>query len=195
MNLVAILKELDYSPLYISLKTGVVATILSFFLGIFAAKRSMSAGKRMRAVLDGILTLPMVLPPTAAGFFLLLLFSRRRPVGMFLYEKLDIKILILYILRRLPGTVDPETLAELCQCDSGVGYFDYSDIYGYEDQVEVLQKVPYDLTGVVNYPVCLVKNDEADEAQSEASRDFYEFLLSDEAKEVYENYYFDTDVE
>ena len=92
MNLVAILKELDYSPLYISLKTGVVATILSFFLGIFAAKRSMSAGKRMRAVLDGILTLPVVLPPTAAGFFLLLLFSRRRPVGMFLYEKLDIKI-------------------------------------------------------------------------------------------------------
>ena len=92
MNLVAILKELDYSPLYISLKTGVVATILSCFLGIFAAKRSMSAGKRMRAVLDGILTLPMVLPPTAAGFFLLLLFSRRRPVGMFLYEKLDIKI-------------------------------------------------------------------------------------------------------
>lgn len=92
MDLITILRELDYSPLYISLKTGVVATILSFFLGIFAAKRSMSAGKRMRAVLDGILTLPMVLPPTAAGFFLLLLFSRRRPVGMFLYEKLDIKI-------------------------------------------------------------------------------------------------------
>lgn len=92
MDLITILKELDYSPLYISLKTSVVATILSFFLGIFAAKRSMSAGKRMRAVLDGILTLPMVLPPTAAGFFLLLLFSRRRPVGMFLYEKLDIKI-------------------------------------------------------------------------------------------------------
>ena len=92
MDLITILRELDYSPLYISLQTGVVATILSFFLGIFAAKRSMSAGKRMRAVLDGILTLPMVLPPTAAGFFLLLLFSRRRPVGMFLYEKLDIKI-------------------------------------------------------------------------------------------------------
>lgn len=92
MDLIGILKELDYSPLYISIKTGVVATILSFFLGIFAAKRSMCAGKRTRAVLDGILTLPMVLPPTAAGFFLLLLFSRRRPIGMFLYEKLDIKI-------------------------------------------------------------------------------------------------------
>ena len=92
MDLLTVIKQLDYSPLYISLKTGIVATILSFFLGIFAAKHSMSTGKRTRAVLDGILTLPMVLPPTAAGFFLLLLFSRRRPVGMFLYDKLDIRI-------------------------------------------------------------------------------------------------------
>ena len=45
----------------------------------------------------------------------------------FIHEKLDIKILILYILRRLPGTVDPSTLLELCQCDGGIGYFDYSD--------------------------------------------------------------------
>ena len=45
----------------------------------------------------------------------------------FIHEKLDIKILILYILRRLPYTVEPETLQDLCQCDGGVGYFDYSD--------------------------------------------------------------------
>lgn len=45
----------------------------------------------------------------------------------FIHEKLDIKILILYILRRLPGEVDPHTLAELSQCDEGIGYFDYSD--------------------------------------------------------------------
>ena len=45
----------------------------------------------------------------------------------FIHEKLDIKILIPFILRRLPGVVDPETLGELCQCDDGVGYFDYSD--------------------------------------------------------------------
>jgi hypothetical protein len=45
----------------------------------------------------------------------------------FIHEKLDIKILILFILRRLPGTVDPETLLELCQVDGGIGYFDYSD--------------------------------------------------------------------
>jgi len=45
----------------------------------------------------------------------------------FIHEKLDIKILILFILRRLSRPVDPSTLLELCQCDSGVGYFDYSD--------------------------------------------------------------------
>ena len=45
-----------------------------------------------KAVLDGILTLPMVIPPTAAGFFLLLLFSRRRPLGILLYEQFDIKV-------------------------------------------------------------------------------------------------------
>ena len=45
----------------------------------------------------------------------------------FIHEKLDIKILILFVLRRLPGTVEPETLLELCMFDGGVGYFDYSD--------------------------------------------------------------------
>ena len=46
----------------------------------------------------------------------------------FIHEKLDIKILILFILRRLPGVVEPSTLGDLCrQCDDGVGYFDYSD--------------------------------------------------------------------
>lgn len=45
----------------------------------------------------------------------------------FIHEELDIKILILFILRRLPGVVEPETLGELCQCDDGIGYFDYSE--------------------------------------------------------------------
>ena len=45
----------------------------------------------------------------------------------FIHDRLDIKILILFVLRRLPGTVDPETLLEICQCDGGIGYFDYSD--------------------------------------------------------------------
>ena len=91
-EIIKILKELDWSPLFISLKTGVAATIISFFLGIFAARKAVKASPRKRAVIDGILTLPMVLPPTAAGFFLLLLFSRRRPLGSFLFEQFDFKV-------------------------------------------------------------------------------------------------------
>ena len=87
-----ILKNLDWSPLYISIKTGIVATFLSFFLGIFAARKVMKARPGVKAAVDGILTLPMVIPPTAAGFFLLLLFSRRRPFGSFLFETFDLKV-------------------------------------------------------------------------------------------------------
>ena len=88
----AVLQGLDWSPLYISLKTGAVATVISFFLGLFAARKVIKAGPKIKAVADGLLTLPMVLPPTVAGFFLLLLFSRRRPLGMFLYDQFDIKV-------------------------------------------------------------------------------------------------------
>lgn len=87
-----VLSGLDWSPLYISVKTGIAATFISFFLGIFAARKVIKASDRVRAVADGILTMPMVLPPTASGFFLLLLFSKRRPLGMLLYDKFDIKI-------------------------------------------------------------------------------------------------------
>ncbi len=61
---IEILKGLDYSPLYVSLKTGIVATIFSFFLGLFAARKVIKAGPKVKAIADGILTLPMVLPPT-----------------------------------------------------------------------------------------------------------------------------------
>lgn len=87
-----ILQSLDWSPLLISLKTGLVATVLCFFLGLFAARKVLKLGGRVRAVVDGILTLPMVLPPTVAGFFLLLIFSLRRPFGTFLYETAGIKV-------------------------------------------------------------------------------------------------------
>lgn len=87
-----IMQNLDWSPLIISLKTGIVATVISFFLGIFAARKVIKMPAGRKAFIDGILTLPMVLPPTVAGFFLLLMFSRRRPVGIFLYENFDIKV-------------------------------------------------------------------------------------------------------
>ena len=91
-TILEVLKNLDWSPLFISLKTGVVATFISFFLGIFAARKVIKMRPGKKAVIYGILTLPMVLPPTVAGFFLLLLFSRRRPLGIFLYDTFDIKV-------------------------------------------------------------------------------------------------------
>lgn len=91
-ELIDFMAGLDWSPLYISLKTGVAATIVCFFLGVYVAWKVLQMKRALRAVVDGILTLPMVLPPTVAGFFLLLLFSLRRPFGSFLYQNFDIKV-------------------------------------------------------------------------------------------------------
>ena len=76
-----------------------------------------------------------------------------------------------------------------------VGTVYKSDTYGLEDKLEILQVVSYDLTGDVIYPIAQIKNDEADNLESEAALDFLHFLTSDKAKEVYEKYLFDTDVE
>ncbi len=78
-------------------------------------------------------------------------------------------------------------------CEAGTTY--YSDTYGFEDQLDILQTVSYDLTGNVIYPIARVVNEEADDAQNQAADDFLAFILSDEAKEVFESYYFDTNVE
>ena len=71
----------------------------------------------------------------------------------------------------------------------------YSDTYGYEDKVEILEKVSYDLTGNVIYPVCQVDNKEADDVQKKAAEEFLAFITSDEAKAIFDSYYFDTNVE
>ena len=101
----SIIKNLDWSPLFISLKTGIVATFISFFLGIYAARKVVKTTPGKKAVIDGILTLPMVLPPTVAGFFLLLIFSKRRPFGIFLYETFDIKVVQSWLGRIIAATV------------------------------------------------------------------------------------------
>jgi len=87
-----IISNINWSPLWISLKTGVMATIIAFFLGILAARLVMKLNRKLKWILDGIFTLPLVLPPTVAGFFLLLLFSLRRPFGRYLYTQFDIKV-------------------------------------------------------------------------------------------------------
>lgn len=87
----SMINSIDFSPFFISLKTGLVATVLAFFLGLLAARMVMKLGKKAKWIVDGLLTLPLVLPPTVAGFFLLLLFSLKRPFGKFLYINFDIK--------------------------------------------------------------------------------------------------------
>ncbi|MBE6028758.1 MAG: molybdate ABC transporter permease subunit [Clostridiales bacterium] len=99
------LESLDWSPLIISLKTGVVATIVCFFLGLFAARKVIKLSYKAKAIVDGILTLPMVFPPTVAGFILLLVFSRRRPFGIFLDQQLDIQVVHTWLGCILAATV------------------------------------------------------------------------------------------
>ena len=77
-------------------------------------------------------------------------------------------------------------------CEVGTTY--YSDTYGYENEVEILETIGYDLTGNVIYPIAQIKNDEADDAEAAAAKDFVEFVSSDEMKEVFQKYYFDTNV-
>ncbi|MCD8364502.1 MAG: molybdate ABC transporter substrate-binding protein [Clostridiales bacterium] len=88
-----------------------------------------------------------------------------------------------------------KVLQAVAEQSNEVGTVYYSDTYGYEDQVEILEVVSYDLTGDVIYPVAQVANGSADELESAAAADFIDFLISDEAKAVFEKYYFDTDVE
>lgn len=78
-------------------------------------------------------------------------------------------------------------------CEVGTTY--YSDTYGYEDQVNILETVSYDLTGNVIYPIARIQNAEADDAQTKAAEEFYNFVTSDDAKKVFDSYYFDTNVE
>lgn len=71
----------DWSPLAISLRTVLCAGVLVFVLGIGFARLLLYAGGRVKWITDVIFTLPLVLPPTVIGFFLLVLFGKNSPVG------------------------------------------------------------------------------------------------------------------
>ena len=81
----------DTSPLIISIATTCAATVATFFLGLLAARAMYGMRGALRAWVDGILTLPLVLPPTVVGFFLLLVFGRRSLVGYAL-ERIGIMV-------------------------------------------------------------------------------------------------------
>ncbi len=84
---------MDFSPVLISMKTASAAIFITFFLGVFSAKMVVAMEHaRWKMILDGILTLPLVLPPTVAGFFLLYLFGVNRPLGQLVFELFGFKI-------------------------------------------------------------------------------------------------------
>lgn len=84
---------MDFSPLIISFKTAVCSIVITFFIGIFVAEKiHLIKNRKIKIVLDSLLTLPMVLPPTVAGFFLLYLFGINRSIGRLFLEWFHLKI-------------------------------------------------------------------------------------------------------
>ena len=75
---------MDWYPLLNSLRIAGVSCVLVFFLGILCAYYAARLPRVAKGVLDVVLTLPMVLPPTVCGYFLLLIFGVKRPLGIFL---------------------------------------------------------------------------------------------------------------
>lgn len=75
---------MDWYPLWNSLRIAAVSSVIVFFLGIWAAWQAARLPRVLKGILDVILTLPLVLPPTVVGYFLLLLFGNRRPLGILL---------------------------------------------------------------------------------------------------------------
>jgi molybdate transport system permease protein len=84
---------MDILPIIVTMKTASLSIFITFFLGLFAAKLIVQIrSNAFKNILDGILILPLVLPPTVAGFMLLYTFGVRRPIGKFLLDFFSIKI-------------------------------------------------------------------------------------------------------
>ena len=84
---------MDYNPILISVKTACASIVVTFILGLAAAKWVVSLKKGwLKSLIDGIFTLPLVLPPTVAGFLLLYLFGVRRPLGRILAQLFGVKV-------------------------------------------------------------------------------------------------------
>ncbi|MBU3075662.1 molybdate ABC transporter permease subunit [Clostridium estertheticum] len=94
----------EYSPLWISIKTSITATFIVFFIGIAAAWFMASYKGRARGILDGILTLPMVLPPTVVGFILLMIIGKNFPIGKLL-SRFGINIIFTWYATVIAATV------------------------------------------------------------------------------------------
>lgn len=95
---------IDFSPIWISLKTAFTATSFTFFLGISAAYWMLGYRGKGTGLIDGFLTSPLVLPPTVVGFLLLLLLGKNSPIGQFL-DQLGITIIFTWYATVIASTV------------------------------------------------------------------------------------------
>ncbi|MBW4628679.1 MAG: molybdate ABC transporter permease subunit [Brasilonema octagenarum HA4186-MV1] len=94
----------DLSPLWISLKTSLLATFITFFLGIAAAYWMLGYRGKGKALIEGIFVAPLILPPTVVGFLLLLLFGKNGPVGK-LMEPLGFSIVFTWYGAAIAATI------------------------------------------------------------------------------------------
>lgn len=78
--------NIDWYPLINSLRIAAISCVIVFFTGIFFAYYAARLPRTVKGILDVILTLPMVLPPTVCGYFLLLIFGTKRPIGILLMQ-------------------------------------------------------------------------------------------------------------
>jgi molybdate transport system permease protein len=96
---------LDLSPIWISLRTALIATVIAGLAGILVAYYVIRLGKVLKGIADGILTLPMILPPTVVGFFLLVFFGIHGPAGQFFMAVFHYKIVFSWVAPIIASTV------------------------------------------------------------------------------------------
>ncbi len=94
---------MEWSPFFISMRTAGIATVLTFFLGIYAARYVMKT-RKLKGIIDGIFTLPMVLPPTVVGFFLLIVFGNYGIFGSIL-KRLNFDIVFTWYATVISATI------------------------------------------------------------------------------------------
>ena len=100
------MSAIDWSPLWISLHTAAETIVIVFFIGVIIAwwvERLQSQSLKIFA--DAVITLPMVLPPTVAGFFLLYFFGNNRFLGQLIYQMTGIKIAFSWLATVLAAAV------------------------------------------------------------------------------------------
>lgn len=85
---------MDWFPLWNSLRIAAISTVIIFFLGIFAAYYIARLPRGVKGVLDVVLTLPLVLPPTVVGWLLLMLLGPKRPLGAWVLETFGVKLVM-----------------------------------------------------------------------------------------------------